>query len=689
MKKGFVHLFAFIILAAIAVAGIVVYRNHIKPETKGVSVSKKVVGYLVYWDKARGIQSIQNNADVFTEISPWAYTMNTAGDIILDPNGGASIVDDATVTLIKGKGMRISPTIHNLVGGSWNSQIVHDIITNPITKQKHITNIVNLAVSKGYDAIDIDYENLFAADRNAYSSFMSDLSTALHAQSKQVYVNVYGKTSEPGSWSGQQAQDYAALGRVVDQFRIFLYDYNPGVIGPVAPYSWVSNTLAFAITQMPAEKVMHGLPTYGYDWNNTNPSDKTGPMYLEAMATATKNNATVNWDATNFAPWYTYSNRTVWFENARSTGYKLDLTNKYNVGGVYLWRLGGEDPLTYSVIKDKFAVAPPPPPPPPPPVTYKSTVLTDSPLAYWRLGEASGTTATDEKATYNGTYLNGPTLGQPGAIQNDTNTSIGLNGINSSVSIPYKAEFNSKPFSVEAWAYPTGGTGYRVVAASRDYPNGWLLNARDLASGNNWSFWISNGGTAMLELNGSPVVLNKWAHLVGTYDGTSAKLYVNGVLAATGTTSTFIGNAKMPFIIGNAETGQNYPFVGRVDDVSYYKTALTSAQVYTHYSLGSGAPVVSPPPPPPANQPPTVSITKPANGATLSWWTLIQADAKDDKGVAKVEFYLDGRLIKTEMWLPYSFLFGFKKVASGTHTITATAYDTEGLKASSSITVRK
>ena len=53
--------------------------------------------------------------------------------------------------------------------------------------------------------------------------------------------------------------------------------------------------------------------------------------------------------------------------------------------------------------------------------TYSQQVLADTPAAYWRLGEASGTTAADSSgANRTGRYLNTPTLGQPGALAGDS-----------------------------------------------------------------------------------------------------------------------------------------------------------------------------------------------------------------------------------------------------------------------------
>ena len=60
---------------------------------------------------------------------------------------------------------------------------------------------------------------------------------------------------------------------------------------------------------------------------------------------------------------------------------------------------------------------------------YSGEVLADSPRAYWRLGEASGTSAADSSGNNRtGTYLNTPTLSQTGALTADTNTAVAFNG---------------------------------------------------------------------------------------------------------------------------------------------------------------------------------------------------------------------------------------------------------------------
>ena len=71
---------------------------------------------------------------------------------------------------------------------------------------------------------------------------------------------------------------------------------------------------------------------------------------------------------------------------------------------------------------------PTPPPPPGPPGPYRGTVLSDSPVAYWRLGESSGTTAADELGAAPGTYKQGVTFGAVGALADYANAAVSLDG---------------------------------------------------------------------------------------------------------------------------------------------------------------------------------------------------------------------------------------------------------------------
>ena len=88
--------------------------------------------------------------------------------------------------------------------------------------------------------------------------------------------------------------------------------------------------------------------------------------------------------------------------------------------------------------------------------------------------------------------------------------------------------------------------------------------------------------------------------------------------------------------------------------------------------------------------PPTVSVTSPAGGATVSGTVTINAKASDNVGVTKVEFYIDGTLLSTDTTSPYSASWNTTTAANGSHTIAAKAYDAAnnvGTSANVSVTV--
>ena len=137
---------------------------------------------------------------------------------------------------------------------------------------------------------------------------------------------------------------------------------------------------------------------------------------------------------------------------------------------------------------------------------YSQTVLADSPRAYWRLGEASGTSAADASGNgRTGSYVASPTLGVPGALTGDSNTAVGFNGSSQYVNVPYMAALNPAQFTVEAWAFVTGGVGtYRSLVTSRDYSTnnarGYVIYA---AADNTWQLW-NGAGSAGASPTGRP-----------------------------------------------------------------------------------------------------------------------------------------------------------------------------------------
>ncbi len=90
---------------------------------------------------------------------------------------------------------------------------------------------------------------------------------------------------------------------------------------------------------------------------------------------------------------------------------------------------------------------------------------------------------------------------------------------------------------------------------------------------------------------------------------------------------------------------------------------------------------------PASDTPPTVSITAPVNGATISGIINFSASASDDVGVAKVGFYIDNNSISEDSSVPYEASIATASYSNGPHTLRARAYDSSGQTTDATVSV--
>jgi RHS repeat-associated protein len=218
---------------------------------------------------------------------------------------------------------------------------------------------------------------------------------------------------------------------------------------------------------------------------------------------------------------------------------------------------------------------------------YANNVMADSPSGYWRLGESSGTTATDSSGNgHNGTYSStGVTLGNTGALAGDPTTSAGFDGSTgkASLSTPGLPTSSGSNVTVEFWMDWDGSSASTM-------PFGF--GAYDL--------WLADGhlgfNTLNSDLYGTSVsgLANQWVQVTAVFhngDATQSKLYINGVaqtlsqIYGTTTTGTVGSTAQISGFAG----GSGFNFDGHLQDVAIYPYALSSTRVTAHYDAGTAA----------------------------------------------------------------------------------------------------
>lgn len=314
---------------------------------------QKVVVYVPYWDQARGFATAVANAGVVTDVSPWWYSVWPDGSAAPQWQG-ADYVDLATVRQLQALGARVVPTVANHRDGEWESGPVQQVLRDPAVQDVHVRSIVALVTENGFDGIDLDYENLRAADRDRLTSLVQRLVGELRPLGKVVTVDVHPKTDDAGDDPRNEAQDFAALGAAADELRLMAYDFHndESEPGPIAPADWVRDVLGYMLSVVPAERVVVGVPLFGYDWKG---EQADGLTWEEVTAIETANAASVEGIAHEDESAFRYQvegdTREVWFYDADNILARVDLAREHGVGGVFFWRLGGEDPALWQRLR--------------------------------------------------------------------------------------------------------------------------------------------------------------------------------------------------------------------------------------------------------------------------------------------------------------------------------------------------
>jgi Concanavalin A-like lectin/glucanases superfamily/Calcineurin-like phosphoesterase len=209
-------------------------------------------------------------------------------------------------------------------------------------------------------------------------------------------------------------------------------------------------------------------------------------------------------------------------------------------------------------------------------------------VSYWRLGEASGSTACDSVGSNPGTYQPGTTLGKPGAIAGDPDTSVGFDGSTGSVSVPSASTLNlGDRFTIEAWV-KRQRTGVTEIIVSKQQGS-WLLEF----NGAN-QLTLRRSTVADVVSSTATVTDTAWHYVAATKDGSNVHLYIDGhdVTGPVLSPQTMVDNTQ-PLVIG--ESINSSYLKGTIDDLAVYNVALTANQIANHYAMGATGTVPSEP----------------------------------------------------------------------------------------------
>jgi hypothetical protein len=232
---------------------------------------------------------------------------------------------------------------------------------------------------------------------------------------------------------------------------------------------------------------------------------------------------------------------------------------------------------------------------------YPTTVLSQGPVGYWRLNETTPVVPVFDLATNRGSlgpaedgYYGGDlsNRGVPGAVAG--NTAASFDGATEYVDVPYDSALNPTAFTAEGWFAPAtlsppGGLTTALACGDFGSPRaGWLV----YQSTNGWNFRMYNQRGLATSLSITAVTnmtVGTFYHLVATFDGTTANVYVNGVLLASGSPSgspAYVPGTAGDFTIAIRSDG-GILWAGKADEVAFYNSVLSANTIAAHYAAAS------------------------------------------------------------------------------------------------------
>ena len=349
----------------------------------------EITAWIPYWRAERGVTDITPRLSSFTEVNPFLYTVTTDGRL----HQADEITDQEWQNLKQSaeeKGLRFVPTV------MWaNADAMHEVLSDPVKRQAHVKSIASEVYRYGYDGIDIDYEARYARTRDAYTQFHKELNVAI-GYDKWIMCTLQSRTPLDSRYSSPESipadieygNDFAELNKYCDRIRVMTYDQgridlklnaeNGHPYTPVSDVQWVRKVMNLIAEEVPKEKLLLGIPTYGYEYDTFPSADGSGTAYSRlwsfnpgyATEIASKLNLTPVRDkggeltltfpaSQSPEPIIPLPNATrllVW-SDAEAINQKLALAEELGIAGASIFKIDdGQDPGIWSVLEKHTAV---------------------------------------------------------------------------------------------------------------------------------------------------------------------------------------------------------------------------------------------------------------------------------------------------------------------------------------------
>lgn len=257
-------------------------------------------------------------------------------------------------------GYKVWPWVANETTNKEEKDFTSSILNDYKLREKLINSIIAAVEMYNLDGINLDFENMYETDKEAYTRLVIELAPRLKELGKVLSVDV---TAPDGSPDWSLCFNRNVIGDVADYIIFMAYDQHnnsSSEAGTVAGCDWVEANIKKFLGQegVKAEKIILAMPFYTRVWNVTNGGLSSSAIDMKSQETLIPSDAKITWDDSlkqNLAE-YEKNGKSykVWMEDEKSLKYKLELIKKYNLAGGAFWRKGQETDNVWTLIKESL-----------------------------------------------------------------------------------------------------------------------------------------------------------------------------------------------------------------------------------------------------------------------------------------------------------------------------------------------
>ena len=242
-----------------------------------------------------------------------------------------------------------------LVGNVESKDVdMYEVLAGTTNRTHLIDGLINTALEYKLDGLNIDFENISLDAGEPFIEFIRELSIPCREHGIVLSVDNYVPMDHTDHYNR------AEQGLVADYVVIMGYDEHYGgskEAGSVASIDFVEKGIANTVEQVPAEKIINGIPFYTRIWETAGTNVSSQAVGMEkAQEYITQHGITTRWDEETCQNYGEYQSESgfcqVWLEDAESIHVKLNIMQKYGIAGVAEWKLGYEVDSIWDVIEE-------------------------------------------------------------------------------------------------------------------------------------------------------------------------------------------------------------------------------------------------------------------------------------------------------------------------------------------------